>query len=176
MARMRSLVVHVLLYVSSYTPLIAIMIIRGTFGCYIYSWTAGAISGIALAALFLYFRGAQRRTSSRLGVVTVSRRNTEAMGYIVTYLVPFLNVELGSLSNAVSLLLLFVVIGVVYVNSNMIHTNPLLNVFGYHVYEVREGGGDSNILVTRRRYVRAGDQIPVCSVSNYVVMEKPCQK
>jgi len=89
------------------------------------------------------------------------------MAYIVTYIIPFLAIPFSGWKEGVALTIFFIVLGILYVNSNMIHINPMLNLFGYHLYEVTLEDGDVQSLVTRRRIryretliaVRLGDEI-----------------
>ncbi len=57
-------------------------------------------------------------------------RDGDVMSYIVTYLLPFLAVKLNDPTDLISIGIVFIVIGLLYVNSNMIHTNPVINIGG----------------------------------------------
>jgi hypothetical protein len=63
-------------------------------------------------------------------------------------------------------------IGMLYINSNMIHINPMLNLFGYHLYEVTLEDGDVHSLVTRRR-VRYKETLTVIRLGDEILFEKP---
>jgi hypothetical protein len=65
---------------------------------------------------------------------------------------PFLAVDFKNVSDVVSLGIVFAVIGLLYVNSNLIHTNPLLNLARYQIFEVQEAEGKTTALITRRSY------------------------
>jgi hypothetical protein len=84
-------------------------------------------------------------------VVQVRRRDGEAMSYIVTYLLPFLAVPFGNFEQAVSMGIFFLVLAVLYVNSDMIHINPMLNLLGFHIYEIELKNGEIHSIITRRR-------------------------
>ena len=94
------------------------------------------------------------------------------MSYIVTYLIPFLDLDLKSGSDVGALLVLLAVIGILYVNSNLIYINPILNLVGFHVYEVSGEDGRPSALLTRRGYIPPGERLRVVSLGNYVLMEK----
>ena len=64
------------------------------------------------------------------------------------------------------------VIGVLYANSNMIHTNPMLNIAGYHIFEIEDGDGNTMALVRERSYIRTGSELNVISIGDYVLLEK----
>ena len=94
------------------------------------------------------------------------------MSYIVTYLLPFLAVKLNDPTDVISLGMFFVIIGLLYVNSNMIHTNPVLNIFGYHIFEIEDSAGKTTALVSKRAYIRIDSEIDAVSIGDYVLLEK----
>jgi hypothetical protein len=102
----------------------------------------------------------------------VISRDGDAMSYIVTYLLPFLAVKLNDPTDVVSLGIVLFVIGLLYVNSNMIHTNPVLNIVGYHIFEIEDGNGKTTALICKRSYIRTGSEIDAISVGDYVLLEK----
>ena len=94
-----------------------------------------------------------------------------AIGTMVTSaMVLFLAVDLPKPSDVVSLG--FGVIGLLYVNSNLIHTNPLLNLGSYHIFDVQDGDGKNLALISRHPYVRNGFELAIVSRGDYVSMEK----
>jgi hypothetical protein len=64
------------------------------------------------------------------------------------------------------------VIGLLYVNSNMIHTNPVLNIAGYHIFEIEDSKCKTTALICKRSYVRVGSELDAISVGDYVLLEK----
>lgn len=68
-------------------------------------------------------------------VTKISNRNSEAIGYIATYIVPFLASDFSSAFECVVFVVVMVLIYVIYTNSNMILINPVLNVW-YSLLEI----------------------------------------
>ncbi len=73
------------------------------------------------------------------------------MSYIVTYIIPFLSVAFSDWQQAVALAVFFIILGFLYVNSDMIHINPTLNFFLYRLYEVTLEDGSTYSLIARSR-------------------------
>ena len=158
---------RLLLFLSSYFPLSLIfffvllgehpLVAAGTLLCGV----------VGLVWMLIYLRAVQRLGGVQVTISGFQTRDAEAMAYIVTYIIPFLAIPFGGWREGIALSIFFVVIGILYVNSNMIHINPMLNLFGYHLYEVTLEDGDVQSLVTRRRIryretliaVRLGDEI-----------------
>ncbi len=61
---------------------------------------------------------------------------SESMTYIFTYLVPFLSLNLNSTINLYCIIVLITTIGIIYINSDMLYINPLLNSFGYKAFKI----------------------------------------
>ena len=94
------------------------------------------------------------------------------MSYIVTYLLPFLAVKMSDKMDLASLGLLLFVVGVLYVNSNLIHTNPILSMMGYHLFEIEDSEKKTSTLICKRQYVRTGSQLNAISIGDYILVEK----
>jgi hypothetical protein len=86
-------------------------------------------------------------------------------------LIPFLDIKLDEISSAVSLLLFFLVVGVLYVHSNLIYINPTLNLMRYHLFEIELEGGMTSALLSKRRFVERGASIPVVSLGEQILLE-----
>lgn len=169
---MPNLVTRILLFVSSYSPLLGIIVVRNSFSN---RWVCVGLLLTALGSVFglwLYLRLAKKLASHSIVAATVSSRDGEAMSYIVTYLLPFLNVNFADLQDTTSLAILLFVIGVVYINSNMIHINPILNLRGYHIFEVHSDDGKISALICKRQYIRNGSSLSVVSLGDYLLLEK----
>lgn len=77
-------------------------------------------------------------------VTKISNRNSEAVGYIATYIVPFLASDFTSWYECVIFVVVMALIYVIYTNSNMILINPLLSIW-YSLLEVEyKTVGDSS--------------------------------
>src|SRR5215831_1215181 len=159
---------RLILFLSSYAPLFLIVAMRGwrhSRGLAAFLATAAVIS---VVVLFAFLRTAQRLASDKVHVSSISSRDGDAMSYIVSYLLPFLAVNLNDVADVGSLGVVLLVIALLYVNSNMIYTNPVLNVAGYHTFEIEDPGGKRSALICKRSYIRTGSEIDAISVGNYV--------
>ena len=73
--------------------------------------------------------------------------------------------------NLLSISIFFVIIGIIYVNSNMIHINPVLTVFGYHIYEIATKNESNYTLISRRRIMK-NEKLNVVVIGDYILMER----
>jgi len=167
---MPNMVVRLLLFLSSYFPLALILffLLREARPVIASGVLGVGLLGVAGMALYLFV--VRSLNPLTIEIASVIRRDGEAMSYIVTYLVPFLAAPFGSLEEGIGLGIFFIMLAVLYVNSDMIHINPMLNLVGYHVYEIELANGEVRSLIARRR-VRRGQQVSVVSASTDVMLE-----
>jgi hypothetical protein len=167
---MPSFLIRVLLFLSSYFPLglIFFVMLIGTKPILAWSFLSAGILGVL--GLALYLAVTRRLNPLSVEVLTVTRRDGEAMSYVVTYLLPFLGAPFGSIEQGIGLAIFFVVLAVLYINSDMIHINPTLNLVGFHVYEVELANGEVQSLIARRR-PRKGQRIATVAAGEGVLLE-----
>ena len=163
---------RLILFLSSYAPLFLIIAMRGWRDSRHLAVALAIVAVLSVVVLFAFLHTAQKLSAGKVSVASVISRDGDAMSYIVTYLLPFLAVKLNDPTDLISLGIVFVVIGLLYVNSNMIHTNPVLNIVGYHIFEVQDSDGKTTALVCKRAYIRTGSQIDAISIGDYVLLEK----
>lgn len=168
---MPSVITRLLLFLSSYFPLSLIffvILIQEHRYVAIGILTVGAVG---LLWMLLYLRKAQSLSAIRLKITGFHRSDAEAMAYIVTYIIPFLVIPLHGWKEGIALSIFFVVLGILYVNSNMIHINPMLNLFGYHLYEITIEDSAVRSLLARRS-IRHRESILVVKLGDEILLEK----
>jgi len=162
----------VLLFFSSYSPLFIILAVRNLGHSVTGSEILLGISIISLLGLAMFLRAANQLAPHNVTVTRVVSRDAEAMAYIVTYLIPFLGISLSDPTDAVSLGIMFGLIAVLYVRTDLIYINPILSLLGYRLFEVETEGGKTSALVCKRDYVKTGSLIAIVSLDDYVLLEK----
>ena len=163
---------RVILFLSSYAPLFLIIAMRGWKDSRYLAVGLAVVAAVSVVVLFVFLHNARTLAAEKINVNSVLSRDGDAMSYIVTYLLPFLAVKLTDVTDAASLGIVLLVIAILYVNSNMIYTNPVLNIAGYHIFEIQDADGKTTALICKRSYVRTGSDIDVISVGDYVLLEK----
>jgi hypothetical protein len=121
--------------------------------------------------MLLYLRTARRLAAIQVKITGFHTRDAEAMAYIVTYIIPFLVIPLHEWKEGIALFIFFIVLGILYVNSNMIHINPMLNLWGYHLYEITTEDGGVHALLAKRR-IRHRETIEAVKLGDEILLEK----
>lgn len=147
------------LFGSSYTPFFLILLLRETqwsrdLPHFRLPWFAGVLVAVILISngilVYLMRRASKINADCTGSIETTRSRSGESLNYIATYIIPFLAFETPE--DLLSLLVLMIVVGTLYVSSDLFYTNPMLAVAGYQVYEVTlKGQGDPLVLISDSR-------------------------
>lgn len=139
------------LYVTSYIPLFLIVIMKQVrenweflhwsgmtkagiccfFSKFGMSCLLGVLSVVGVIGMYILIHNlkANLHNGRVVTVVKISNRNSEAIGYIATYIVPFMASDFSSLFECSIFFIVMGLIYMIYTNSNMILINPLLNIW-----------------------------------------------
>ena len=159
------------LFLSSYFPLVLIFCILqlGKWPLWAVALLFGVFGiGSLLGTWFYFWFMRHRGYVERKKVINFSKRDSEVMSYIASYLIPFVTFPLDTLQQLAAVFVFIVVLLTIYVRSNMIYINPVLNVVGYHLYEVEiEHSQQPHYFIARKplernrevRFVRLSDDI-----------------
>lgn len=167
-----------MLFITSYSPLFALIIIRQVFenfnflnysdkldwvslNCFVSNF---GLSVILIVVLVIGFFGywmtirnieAVAENGRPVKIKNVKNRNSEAIGYIATYIIPFLFQSFKGWYECVSVLFLLGVIYSIYINSSLLLINPILS-FQFSIYEIEYTDEDkekNGLIITRDRYL-----------------------
>lgn len=146
------------LFISSYIPLFLIVILRQVeqnfsylnFGGINYqalklflskfgvSTFLACISIYGLIGLCFFIKNMSKLTEDnghKLGINRIQNKNAESIGYVATYLLPFVFQTYSSVFDVLQIIILLSVMYIIYTHSNLIVVNPLLNLW-YSLYEI----------------------------------------
>lgn len=101
----------------------------------------GLIVLIAFSSLgCVLFFAVYTKKEGRLGSISDAEFVREdTMGYVVTYIVPLISMDIRSARSLLVNLLLFIIIGTFYVKNDQIFMNPLYNLFDYNIFSAESG-------------------------------------
>lgn len=162
------------LFVTSYTPLFVLLIInqfaKGHDGDFAWIITIGLSLVILLGLLgaCLLFRNFNRnsKNGNNVKLLNVQNRNSESIGYVATYIIPFMFQDLKNGYEVFSFLFLFFIIYRVYVNSTLLLVNPVLSL-KYSIFEIEyELGGKtfSGMIISKSASLEEGSTIKINSI------------
>ena len=97
----------------------------------------GLIIGLIFFILLKIFIKFQSKSNTyQFRVIKIKDVSHETLNYILTYLIAFLSLKLNDPKDIISILILLFIIGIIYVNSNLLYINPFLQLLNYSIYEL----------------------------------------
>lgn len=139
-----------LLFISAYTPLLLIFILRYTdfhsreFWIYFF---ALVLVNLIWVPVFKITKG---HAVDTLMVKASKNRSGDALDYIIAYIIVFLGFQFEKWQDVASIFILLIVIFFIYVHSNLLFVNPLLNFFGFTIHDVELVGGENLVVISKR--------------------------
>jgi len=154
----------IILFLTAYSPLFLILLLKNNnaFLVKIYNFKYNEFLHKPLESLYLFVRTLnepifylilitifvpflvlclficfQKRTNCKqYKVLSIKDVSHESLSYILTYIIAFLSLDLPNIADILSILILIIIIGMVYINSSLIHINPILYFCGYSIMEL----------------------------------------
>lgn len=143
---------RLVLFVSSYAPLLALFAVVGSFGRGWPSIVLGSVAFVSVVALVLVWRVAASTSGDWLHLASSRSRDADVMAYFVSYIVPFAAVD-ASTRTKIALGVFAVILAALYLRSAVFYIHPLLLIAGVHVYEAATEADVPVIVLTRQRFL-----------------------
>jgi hypothetical protein len=177
------------LFITSYIPLFVLVVLKQIFDNYDFlcwggfHWNTILLGiekfglSIALTIIALFGFWGYRVTFANLEKVAtngdnvtvsnVNNKNSESVGYIATYIIPFLFQGFNNWYELLAFAFMMIIIYRIYINSNLILINPVLS-FKYSIYEIeyqQQNGKIKNCLViSKNRYLEEDSEIKIYEI------------
>ncbi|HMR94734.1 MAG TPA: hypothetical protein PKE05_04300 [Microthrixaceae bacterium] len=159
-----------LMFASSYAPLLVIFWLLDSFDSPVLGFACIAVAIIGCVGLMAVMAVASRLSPVSTTLSEVRPRDTDALSYVVTYLVPFVGASADTTRERLAYLLLFAVLAILYVRASLFYVNPLLNLVGYHLHEGTRSGR-TVVVVSKRRLAGAQMDLMAREISRDVLLE-----
>lgn len=160
-----------MLFVSSYFPLWFVVFIL-----YVkeHPYESAGLLTIAVASvawMLLYLRKVQARNAITVQIARAKRCDHEALSYIVSYLLPFLALPAEGWQKITAMGVFYLLLGFLYVNTDMIHINPTLLMAKFRIYEIETNGGETRCVIARNRLL-SNSTVRLVDVDDGLAVEK----
>lgn len=151
--------IKIMMFISSYAPLYLMMLIlyydyyKDIFQKFEYGKLILILSLVFFLLIsFLSLYLLKKSSGSDVEEIkNIEKPNDTIISYIMTYIVPLLSINLDDqniYSKIITNVLLFSIIGILYVRLDLIYLNPLWSIFKYYSYEFN----NDKILITNIPY------------------------
>ena len=177
------------LFVTSYLPLFILIILKQFSENYPYLHWGGfnldaiifcvqrfglsiifmTISAMGIVGCKFLFQNLERLSPNgdNVTVCKIDNKNSESIGYIATYIIPFLFQSFNGWYELAALLFLLLIIYRIYVNSNLILINPILS-FKYSLFEIeyqqQNGKIRNGLIITKDRHLEEDSIIKIYEI------------
>ena len=91
---------------------------------------------VSIIKLWILFKFDGKESLKIPREMEISPESDSLMNFIVTYFTPLLSFDMNNTTSIIMNLLLFLLIGLMYVGSNASYLNPVLGVFGFKIFGV----------------------------------------
>lgn len=102
----------------------------------VYTITFACVIFISLIFTITIISHAKSNVDTFLKIKKIKESQINMLGYIFSYIVPFINLDLSNIYDLSIMIILIFVIAFYYIKSNLFHLNPTLNMFGYKISKV----------------------------------------
>lgn len=197
--------VRVSLFFLSYTPLFFIVIIRelkrnkeylnwggftlDSLKCFIKFFLLPTMLGVFIfigvfCTKYFFKRMSFKVEESGDNVIVkrIENKNSEAISYLATYILPFLFQDFSNIIDTISIFVIFWVIYRIYINSSLLIINPILNL-EYTLYEIgyvdksddikekkgtliKKNREKNGILICKQKYLEEEDEVRIKDIGH----------
>ena len=95
-------------------------------------------------------------------ITKIESTNYEHLTFLATYVVPLISFDFGSLRQMLALGLLLVVMGAIYIKTDLFYANPSLALLGFHIYRASgnfKNGDREDLVIVCRGRLSVGDKV-----------------
>jgi hypothetical protein len=104
-------------------------------------------------------------------VKEIENVNFESVTFLATYIVPLACIDLDKDRSPLMLIVILILIGWIYIKTNLFYTNPTLAVWGYHIYKISSEEKKNITIITRKR-ISLGDQLFLKNIDDKIFIAK----
>jgi hypothetical protein len=126
-----------LMFLSSYVPLFALLAVEATKRGGAAPWVFAVLAALGLVAFVLVLLAVFTRPEEKIVVKEVRPEHEQVAAYVASYILPLVVLQFETWQDDVVLGVFIALIGVIYVQANLIHLNPLLPLVGLRVFRIR---------------------------------------
>lgn len=133
--------------------------------------------GILYSYLFNYkFNGT---IPLQIEIKKIKSINYEQIIFLTTYIIPLVSLNLDDTRYLILLIALIIIIGIIFIKTDLYYANPTLSLLGYHIYQIsgaRNNDGDiqkfTNLTVITKDKIQSSQEILLKRISDTIYFGK----
>jgi hypothetical protein len=181
--------IQILLFIISYIPLYLILSIQNINGEYLsneglfigfkqmlynnkVSLFLLCFSFFSIISYFILYKIILKSAATKITITKKIEDNEEHLSYLVTYILPFTGLNFSTLQSIVATIVLFSVLGSIYIRTNLILTNPTLILFGFIISKVETTDG-KNVFLIHKKTIKEKENCNCVQLTGKIYILKP---
>lgn len=118
-----------------------------------------------LLGLFFYFTFDYKLKGSgslAFKITSIENVNHEHLTFLATYIIPLVCFNFDNTRYIIVLSVVFIIIGAIYIKTNIYYANPTLALLGFRIYRIQiERTADQDIIVITKNELTKNDKISI---------------
>ena len=171
---MLSIFAKILLVSTSLSPVLLVMAVNQAERCTTWtSWGWWLVPAIFLVVLcWILLRGTEKKAQQHLIYIKeFERKDQEMLTFLFIYLLPFIRSEnLTFASEWITSLCVVVIITLTIAHVGAFHFNPIMRLFGYRFYAIKNLHGVSNLLISKKDLRRPDKEVQTVRLAHDVYL------
>jgi len=103
---------------------------------------------------------------STVKISQIKEMNHIYIGYLMSYVIPFLSFNFTDLFDIAAIILLLSLVCFIYINSNLLYVNVMLSVFRYNLFKITDSENNEYRLITKNKNLVINDELRIASISD----------
>jgi hypothetical protein len=179
-------IIQILLFIISYVPLYIILSIQNIDDIYLSenglfvgfkqilynNITSLIFLFFTIFTIFVYYilyRIVLKSATVNISVKKKIENNEEHLSYLTTYILPFVGLDFSTWQSIISSIVLFSVLGSIYIRTNLILTNPTLTFFGFLITKIETNNNKDIFLIHKKTITRNKDYNCIHLINNIYI-------
>lgn len=143
-------------------------------------WSSSSVVAVLLLAtavasvgsLLLLMRARGQLSPQRYTLTSVTDESNQVPAYLVTYLLPFMTLNVAGWDDLLGYALLAGVVVLLVARTDLVYVQPILLAIGWHMFHAGVEHGQAEIVIISNRELRPGDRVLTVGVGGRVVRAK----
>ena len=133
---------------------------------------AAAVVLLLISLIFyaLFIRLIQGSKEGPYELLEVEDKSSEHLVFLATYVIPLVGFGLETLRQCINLGLTLIVLGFIYVRTNLFYANPTLSLLGFRIYSAKLADGSATLIT--REDMSKGDAVNILHLDRRIYFAK----
>ena len=135
-------------------------------------WWVGSAPFLMVVCKVLLVWAAKELQKHTISIDEFERKDHEMLAFLFIYLLPFIRSGNSTfITDWLTGICILVIIGFAIAHAGALHFNPVMGLWGYHFYAIKNPFGASNLLISRKDLLNLDKDIQTVQLASNVYLE-----